>query len=82
MNSRLADVSPYTIRVRGKLDESWFDWLGGVAMSFEPEPDGLGVTTLSGSFDQAALRGLLTYLWDMNLTVLGVDTSGATTESM
>lgn len=72
MNSRLADVAPYEIRVRGRLDESWLDWLDRVTMSFEPEPEGLGVTTLKGRFDQAALRGLVSYLWDMNLTVLGV----------
>jgi hypothetical protein len=49
----------------------------GVTMTFEPTPDGLGITTISGTFDQAALRGLLSYLWDMNLTVLSVDASDA-----
>ena len=75
MNSRLADVAPYRIRVRGELNENWLNWIDRLSMRFEPEPQGLGVTTLEGDFDQAALRGLLSYLWDMNLTVLGVDGS-------
>ena len=73
MNSRLAEVAAYAVRVRGRLDESWFDWLDRVTMTFEPEPDDIGVTVLTGHFDQAALRGLLSYVWDMNLTVLSVD---------
>ena len=77
MNSRLADVAPYEIRVRGRLDENWFGWLDRVTMTFEPEPEGFGVTTLAGNFDQAALRGLVSYLWDMNLTVLGVHAGDA-----
>jgi hypothetical protein len=73
MNSRPADVVTYQVRVRGRLDESWLDWLDRLRMTFEPEADGLGVTVLTGAFDQAALRGLLSYLWDMNLTVLSVE---------
>lgn len=82
MNSRLADVVTYQIRVRGRLDESWFAWLDRVTMTFEPEAEGLGVTTLTGHFDQAALRGLLSSLWDMNLTVLGVTAADRSTEGM
>ena len=77
MNSRLADVAPYRIQVCGELDEDWFGWIDRVSMTFEPQPRGPGVTTLEGNFDQAALRGLLSYLWDMNLTVLAVTASDA-----
>jgi hypothetical protein len=77
MNSRLADVAPYTIRVRGSLDETWFGWLDRVTITFEPAPGGFDVTKIAGHFDQAALRGLVSYLWDMNLTILSVDTSDA-----
>jgi hypothetical protein len=80
MNSRLADVVTYQIRVRGRLDESWLDWLDRLSMTFEPEADGLGVTLLTGDFDQAALRGLLSYLWDMNLTVLSVTAPDAASQ--
>jgi len=65
-------VARYEIRVRGRLDETWFDWPAGITCAFEAEPEGLGITVLTGSFDQAALRALLARLWDFNLTVLGV----------
>jgi hypothetical protein len=73
MNSRSPDVAPYEIRVRGRLDENWFGWLDRATMTFEPETEGLGVTRVTGEFDQAALRGFLSHLWDMNLTVLSVE---------
>ena len=41
-------------------------------MRSEQAHDGAPVTTLSGTFDQAALRGLLSKIWDLNLTVLSV----------
>ena len=62
------------IGVRGRVDEAWFDWLGGVTMTFEPEPRGPGLSILTGSLDQSALRGLLCHLWDLNLTVVSVTT--------
>ncbi len=58
----------YEIRVRGRLDESWSEWLGGLTVEHEGD-----VTMLSGMVaDQAALRGALTRLWDLNLTLLAV----------
>ena len=44
-------------------------------MAFESDVDGLGFTVLRGVFDQAALRGLLSQLWNLNLTVLAVTPS-------
>jgi hypothetical protein len=73
MNSRLDEEATYEVRVRGRLDESWSDWLNGVAMAFEDETGGGGITVLTGHFDQAALRGLLNRLWDLNLTVVSLD---------
>jgi hypothetical protein len=62
----------YEVRVRGALDESWFEVPRGVRMTFDAQ-HGDGVTTvLAGVLDQAALRGLLTRLWDLNLLVLSV----------
>jgi len=38
------------------------------------EDDGQPITTLTGPVaDQAALRGILNKLWDLNLTLLGVN---------
>jgi hypothetical protein len=54
--------------VRGRVAESWSDWFQG--LTIEPERD---MTTLTGCVaDQAALRGLLCRIWDMNLTVVSV----------
>jgi hypothetical protein len=59
----------YQIRIRGQIDESWSEWLDGLAIT--PQPD--GETLLSGSIiDQAALHGLLDKLYAMNLTILSV----------
>jgi hypothetical protein len=78
MNSGLADAAPYRIRVRGEVAETFIQlgWIDQLSIEFEPNARGFGVTTLEGDFDQAALRGLLSYLWDMNLTVLSVETPG------
>jgi hypothetical protein len=58
----------YQIQVRGRVEEDWSDWLSGMTVAFEG-----GVTTLTGPVaDQAALRGILSRIWDLNLTVLSV----------
>lgn len=61
----------YRIRVRGRLDGAWADWFDGLALAFEGGGD--GTTTLTTvALDQAALRGLLCRLWDLNLALLSV----------
>jgi hypothetical protein len=72
MNSRSDREATYEVRIRGRLDESWLDWLDAVTIEIDGEEDGQEVTVLTGQFDQAALRGLLTRLWDLNITVLSV----------
>ena len=58
----------YQIKIRGSLDQAWLICFDGLSMAFDGE-----ITTVSGVFaDQAALRGLLNCLWDLNLTVLSV----------
>jgi len=64
----LDQAAVYQIQVRGKLDESWSDWLSGMTITSES-----GITTLTGPVaDQAALRGLLSKIWDLNLTLVSV----------
>lgn len=59
----------YRIQVAGGLDESWSFWFDGLDVSA-----GDGVTTLTGDVaDQAALRGILQSIWDLNLTLLSVN---------
>jgi hypothetical protein len=58
--------------VEGKIDASWSDWLCGMQLASRKE-HGMQVTTLSGILtDQAALRGLLNRLWDLNLVLRSV----------
>jgi hypothetical protein len=62
-----SDSYRYAIRVWGHLDVHWSEWLAGMTIIHEES----GVTLLEGAIiDQAALRGLLTKLQDMNLPIL------------
>ncbi len=61
----------YHIKVEGKLDQSWNDWLGDVAIRSEQQADGRLVTTLTvDAVDQAVLFGILDRIRDMNLVFL------------
>jgi hypothetical protein len=62
----------YEIKVAGQLDPAWSDWLSGLTVMVEH--GGVNaITTFAGQVrDQAALRGILTKLWDLNLTLLSV----------
>ncbi len=65
--------SYYQIKLQGQLNERWSDWLGNVAFSYEEQSEGLPTTILTMTIaDQAALRGILNRLWDLNLTLLSV----------
>ena len=63
----------YQIKVPGHLDESWGDWAGEMTVMHESDRDGLPVTTLSGTVDQAALQGLLRRLYSMGLPLISVN---------
>jgi hypothetical protein len=64
-------VDRYQIKVQGKLDEGWSDWFSGMTVTFEA--GSAPITTLTGAVaDQAALRGMLCKLWDLNLTLISV----------
>ncbi len=63
----------YRIRVYGRLDRSWSDWFGGLAIECEGRPGEPAVTTLAGPVaDQAVLRGILCKLMDLNLVLISV----------
>ena len=62
----------YQIKVPGNLDERWADWTGGIMVAVESNRDGLPVTTLTGTFDQAALHGLLRRLYSLGLPLISV----------
>lgn len=63
----------YQIKIKGKIREDWSDWLSGMDISSEQTGAEAQITTLTGWVsDQAALRGILCKLWDLNLTILSV----------
>jgi hypothetical protein len=71
----------YQIRVKGKLDEGWSVWLDGMAVELESEVP--PVTSLTGEVtDQACLRGILTRLWNLNLSLISVNRKVNTPVSM
>jgi hypothetical protein len=67
----------YEIKVRGRLDESWSEWFDGTTMIHEEAAGNSPITVMiSPVVDQAALRGLLTKIWDLNLILLSVGQVG------
>jgi hypothetical protein len=70
MNGKKADQkTAYRIRVKGVADYSLTDWLGDIKVLQKEK----GETLLVGRFaDQAALRGFLDQVWNLNFTLLSV----------
>ena len=67
----MAEQDRYQIRVQGWIGERWANLFDGMTMTYEGAQDDVPVTILTGPVvDQAALRGLLTRIWDLNLTLL------------
>jgi hypothetical protein len=64
----------YQIKVKGKLDQSWSDWLGSASVASELQENGLMITTLTvQAVDQPALFGILDRIRDMNLLPISVE---------
>jgi hypothetical protein len=62
--------SAFEIRLEGRLHGKWAGWLGDENASILEEVD---QTCIFVSVpDQAALRGFMNRLWDLNLTILSV----------
>ena len=63
----------YRIRVKGRLEPSWSDSLGGMTIQ-NLETNGELTSTLSGPLvDQSALAGVVSALVDLHLEVLSVE---------
>ncbi len=70
----MTEHSEIQIQVQGWIDERWANWFDGIAMAYTGTRDNSPVTILSGPIvDQAALRGILTKVWDLNLVVISVN---------
>lgn len=63
------DAVRYEIRVQGRLDERWADWVEGLAFTHDID----GTTTLAGPVvDQSALHGVLNRLRDLGVAIVSV----------
>ena len=65
---RAIDPAVYEIRLAGQLTERWIERFAGADISYDQQ----GNTCLAGSYDQAALHGVLNKIRDLNLGILSV----------
>jgi len=66
----------YRIRIAGRVNDDWSDFLSDLEQSFDQE-NGVTITTITGIVaDQSALHGLLERIRDLNLTLLSVTCDG------
>jgi hypothetical protein len=66
------EIKPQTYKItsQGRLDDSWQHWFANFTIVCEEDSRGRALTTLTGKVsDQAALRGILIKLWDLNLSL-------------
>lgn len=62
----------YIITIKGHLKDKWAEWLDGMVVKIESRSRE-NITAITVRIpDQAALRGILNKLWDLNLTLLSV----------
>ena len=65
------ELTEYRILVRGYLNGSWSKWFDGMSIAHIPGKQDTMFTKLTGIIpDQAALRGILNKIWDLNLTLV------------
>ena len=72
-NNPPATSCRYRVIVGGVLDPSWSDWFDGMDITTQLTQAGQSLTVFTGTImDQAALRGILNRLWDLNMHLLSV----------
>ena len=68
------ESSLYRLVVQGELNDSWSEWLGEVSFESINRIHASSQTTIFSEIpDQAALRGLINKIWDLNLTLISVN---------
>jgi hypothetical protein len=64
----------YLIKIKGRLNNDWSDWLDGAAIASELDENGTLITTLTvTAIDQPALFGILDHIRDLNLLPISVE---------
>ncbi|MCB9450259.1 MAG: hypothetical protein H6672_02400 [Anaerolineaceae bacterium] len=69
----LQQPATYEIKVAGHLDPGLADWVAGMTMTVNNSADGLSITTLTCTVDQAALIGLLRRLYGLGIPLISVN---------
>lgn len=70
-NSKIASLC--RIVVHGDLNDSWSNWLSEVSFQrIYQDLSSRHTVIISEVPDQAALRGLMNKIWDLNLTVISL----------
>jgi hypothetical protein len=71
-STELVNKQIYRIEIGGHLKEKWIAWLNSMVIEII-EQQGKKNTVIKVAIpDQAALRGTLNKLWDLNLTLISV----------
>ena len=63
----------YQIKVSGYVSANWSDWIEKMVVTVECDDDGSSVSTLTGTFDQAALQGLLRRLYYLGFPLISIN---------
>ena len=63
----------YQIKASGFISSDWSDWIEGVTVIVEGMDGDSPVTILTGTFDQAALSGLLRRIYYLGLPLISVN---------
>lgn len=66
------DANAYVIRIKGHLDERWFEWFAGLTIDHTAE----GETMIDAALDQAALHAILARIRDVGLELISVQKRG------
>jgi hypothetical protein len=71
-NTELVNKQIYRIEISGHLKEKWVAWLNGMVIEITGQQGKKNTVIKVAIPDQAALRGILNKLWDLNLTLISV----------
>ncbi len=63
----------YELRVKGRIDDRWLEWLEGVTIRHAMDDNGSELSIIHARVaDQPALHGLIARIRDLNLTLVSV----------
>ena len=62
----------YQIKVPEELDQRWSDWYRGMKIVVRRDDNGLSVSILTVTADQAALQSLLRRLYSLGIPLISV----------